>query len=59
MLLRKPASSFAPGPRTPKGEAVVRATGDVIALAPPLIVSKAQNDDLIAIFARALTTVAD
>jgi beta-alanine--pyruvate transaminase len=39
--------------------ALVRATGDVIALAPPLIISKAEVDELIGIFARALKSVTD
>ncbi|MTD94826.1 aminotransferase class III-fold pyridoxal phosphate-dependent enzyme [Hyphomicrobium sp. xq] len=39
--------------------ALVRATGDVIALAPPLIISKAEIDELIGIFTRALTSVRD
>jgi beta-alanine--pyruvate transaminase len=37
--------------------ALVRATGDVIALAPPLIISKAEIDELIGIFTRALKSV--
>ena len=39
--------------------ALVRATGDVIALAPPLIISKSEIDELIGIFTRALTSVRD
>jgi beta-alanine--pyruvate transaminase len=39
--------------------ALVRATGDVIALAPPLIISNSEIDELIGIFARALTSVRD
>ena len=39
--------------------ALVRATGDVIALAPPLIISKSEIDELIGIFTRALKSVKD
>ena len=37
----------------------MRATGDTIALAPPLIIEKNQIDELIDIFARALKAVQD
>ena len=39
--------------------ALVRATGDTIALAPPLIIEKNEIDELIDIFARALKSVQD